>query len=129
MSYYPIRIFWPDSPDWPTQFYTYEERDEPMPTTLNLQTKRNREVAELDAKAARTGRKAQFTVETHLYTSEPCASLHISNELSGNYEQNQSAYLYLDEEDLKAMQDAVYNARVKLAKARSQAALTNPQPF
>jgi hypothetical protein len=98
-------------------------------TTLNYQTKRNRDVAETEAKAARVGRKAQFQVEAHVYTSQPFATLHISNEQSPQFEQNQSVYVMLDEDDLKQIQDAVFAARKKLRDHRIATAsvMSNPE--
>lgn len=81
---------------------------------LNRQTESNRKNAEAVAKMARTGLRATVLIDAITYTHDPYAILQVGNGLTG--EEYQGVRLELSPEDLEAVQDAVYRARVALHK-------------
>lgn len=92
------------------------------------QTELNRKQAADEAKRAAKGRKASLQVETHLYGDEPFGTVTIQND---NGQRDDDAYnprylsVRLSADDLEKLQDAVYAARVELAKHTST--IKNPK--
>lgn len=103
----------------------FPKKEKTMATlTVEAQTEDNRKVAADAAKYAAKGRKATISVEAITYASPAFASLSGYNDQGES--SDQSFYFKLNAADLEALQNAIYEARVKLHKAAAVGAIKNP---
>lgn len=122
-------------PDGCTENYTYSEYTAKFPKTLSKeikmsftlakQTEQNRKAAADEAKYAQKGRKASVNFEVITWANPPYATLSIVND-NGDSSGTPNVYLSLNADDLKALQDATYKARVDLDKVEKRNTITNP---
>lgn len=94
---------------------------------LTNQTAANRKAAEEELKRSAKGRKAKAMVETVTYGDEPFASLTLENDHGGRADDSYNPRymsVRLGADDLEALQNAIYAARVEIHKHTTK--LKNP---